>query len=415
MSVIDHPQERAWNEGVRSTVALMGTINLAVAGLVRTVRMLVDTGGWGGHGIRSVEHWLTWHAAVAPRRAEGLVRIARRIDELPACWGLFEAGRLSEDAMVRIARRVPAERDAEIAGLAPGLLINQLNRTLASLPELPNPDPVEERHAAEPQRFLHLHEGPDGWGGGRFNLPPDEYALLQVGLGAARDAELRDREGVPVDADVPDHGAVSWADGLVRMASEAADSLDATLARTGQRGERHKVVLHHDLGPDGRLGPGQLHLGAVLPDVLARYLACDAEVMVAAYQAGRLIGITPTERTVSRALRRAIERRDQGCAHPLCSHTRWLHVHHMQHWAEGGLTVPWNLLCLCPLHHRELHQGLFTTVGNPETGTLRFLDARGSPIEPPALGPARPLRPVEPTPYTPPLGERLDPRWISWN
>lgn len=36
------------------------------------------------------------------------MRIARRIDELPACWALFEARRLTEDAMVRIACRVPA-------------------------------------------------------------------------------------------------------------------------------------------------------------------------------------------------------------------------------------------------------------------------------------------------------------------
>ena len=208
---------------------------------------------------------------------------------------------------------------------------------------------------------------------------------------------------------------MTWADALVRMASEAADSLDAELARTGRRGERNKVVLHHDVDPEGRFGPGQLHLGPVVPDAVARFLACDAEVMVASYRAGQLIGIHPTERTVSRALRRALERRDQGCTHPLCTQRRFLQVHHLRHWEDGGLTVPRNLICLCPVHHREHHQGELTIEGDPEQGTLRFLDRWGRPIEPPGTGSPDPVRVDEPSPFQPPYGERLSSQWFAWN
>ncbi len=48
-------------------------------------------------------------------RAEGPVRIARRAGELPECFALFQAGILRQDAMVRIARRVPADRDMDVA------------------------------------------------------------------------------------------------------------------------------------------------------------------------------------------------------------------------------------------------------------------------------------------------------------
>ena len=208
---------------------------------------------------------------------------------------------------------------------------------------------------------------------------------------------------------------MTQADALVRMASEAADSLDAELQRTGRRGDRNKIVLHHDVEPDGSLGPGQLHLGPVVPDVIARYLACDAEVMVASYRMGQLIGIHPTERTVSRALRRAIERRDQGCTHPLCTQRRFLHVHHLHHWEDGGETVPANLLCLCPRHHREHHQGEFRIEGDPERAGLRFLDRWGRPIEPPGTGSPDPVRIDEPSPFQPPYGERLSSRWFAWN
>jgi hypothetical protein len=144
-------------------------------------------------------------------------------------------------------------------------------------------------------------------------------------------------------------------------------------------------------------------------------MSCDAEVLLASYRAGELLGITPTERTVGRNLRRVIERRDQGCAHPLCRQTRWLHIHHILHWAQRGLTIPSNLVCLCPTHHRQVHHDELSIVGNPEDGTLRFLDTWGHAIGPPDHGPPRPLRLDEPSPFTPPFGERLEARWFTWN
>jgi hypothetical protein len=418
---VESPQERAWRQAEAEAVAVMGTVNVAVARLVAAIRALLATDGWMGPGIVSPEHWVCWKAAVSRARAEGLVRIARRAAELPACWALFQQGRLGEDTMARIARRVPAGRDAELAALAPGLLIAQLDRLLRSLPD--QPDGSEGDPAPVPERLCRLRERRDGWLRGEFCLPPDEAALVTGGLAAARDAEFRDRHDLdpdtPVDSDDPaalGRRRVSWADGLVRMASEATDALDRTLQRTGSPGDRHQIVLHHDIDPDGNLGPGQLHLGPVVPDPVARYLACDAQVMVASYRIGQLIGIHPTVRTPSRAMRRALERRDQGCVHPLCSQRRWLHAHHIRHWEHGGLTTPANLAMLCPHHHRELHHGAFSIQGNPEAGTLRFLDRFGRPIAPPGLDPPPSPPPSDgPTPYTPPTAEPLPSHSFHWN
>jgi hypothetical protein len=44
-------------------------------------------------------------------------------------------------------------------------------------------------------------------------------------------------------------------------------------------GDRHQLVVHHDITPDGKLGPGQLEFGSVIPDWVARYLACDAKAL----------------------------------------------------------------------------------------------------------------------------------------
>ncbi|HEX6235659.1 MAG TPA: HNH endonuclease signature motif containing protein, partial [Acidimicrobiales bacterium] len=97
---------------------------------------------------------------------------------------------------------------------------------------------------------------------------------------------------------------------------------------------------------------------------------------------------------------------------------RWLHAHHIVHWRDGGMTVPSNLVMVCPYHHRALHHGELAIDGDPEAGTLRFIDRHGTPIDPPGLDPPpgdTGSPPPEHSPYTPPLGERLQPGSFTWN
>jgi len=148
---------------------------------------------------------------------------------------------------------------------------------------------------------------------------------------------------------------------------------------------------------------------------------------VMTYRMGQIIGINPTERTPNRATRRYLARRDQGCTHPLCTQRLWLHAHHIRHWTDGGPTLPANLTLLCPVHHRALHLGEFSIEGDPEAGTLRFLDRFGHPIAPPRLDPPPGTGPPHghppgggtppppPSPYTPPLAERLPSDSFAWN
>ena len=79
--------------------------------------------------------------------------------------------------------------------------------------------------------MVQVRDGRDGWTRGTFCLPADEGALVRSGCTAGRDAEFRDRNDLDPDDDgaVEAPGRSSWADGLVRMASEAADAFDPTL------------------------------------------------------------------------------------------------------------------------------------------------------------------------------------------
>lgn len=402
----------AWCEGEQRTIAAMGAINLATVELVEVIADVLERDGWVGHGIESPVHWVTWKAGVSRRRAKGLVAIADRRGELPRCWTLFAEGRLTEDAMAAIAGRVPASHDEQVARMAPDLLVSQLRRSLASLP------PLEPPSSPSRERYHRVATRPDGWVQGEYSLPPDEGAQVRAAVDAARDAEYRDRHDLDPDVEVTDgqRRSVDGADALVRLATEATDRLDTHLARTGCRGERFQVVLHHHLDDEGRMGPGRLHLGPFVDQPTARYLACDAQVIAAAHQAGRLLGINPTERTANRRLRRYLEQRDGGCVHPLCQQTRNLHAHHIWHWEDGGPTTPDNLVCLCRRHHRALHHGDFTIEGDPEVGSLTFRDERRRPIRPPDLG-ADALPPPDPSRLTfrQPYGGRLKPVDLSWS
>ncbi|MGQ0830620.1 MAG: DUF222 domain-containing protein [Microthrixaceae bacterium] len=387
---------------------LMGQIKVLTAGVVSVIAEVLAAEAWGvGGGLRSPEHWVAWRTGVSPGRAAGLVAMARRQGELTECGALFRAGSLGEDAMRVIATKAPVERDGELAGLAPMMMHTQLSRILRHLPD------QEPGARPEPGREVSFGFRSDGWWEGRQVLPPDEGAVAQKALEAARGELFGERQP---DADPMVRGPVSWGDAFVRVCEVALDGLDPATRRGEARGERAQVIVHVDARSDGD-GQARLHLGPQLPDALCRYLCCDAKVRAAIESPdGSLLGISPLEATVNPRLRVLIEQRDQGCRYPGCSQQRWVQVHHLIHREHGGLTIPKNLLCLCPFHHRLHHHGAFSIEGNPESAAgLRFIDHWGHDIGPPRYGPVAPpafgTQPV----FTPPTGEPLDTRWFTWN
>jgi hypothetical protein len=55
-------------------------------------------------------------------------------------------------------------------------------------------------------------------------------------------------------------------------------------------------------------------------------------------------------------------------------------AHHIEHWADGGETKLTNLVTLCRLHHRLVHEGEIS-IRTLLDGTWRFLRADGSHFE----------------------------------
>jgi hypothetical protein len=154
-----------------------------------------------------------------------------------------------------------------------------------------------------------------------------------------------------------------------------------------------------------------LHLGPLLTDAQRRYLTCDATCEVWLHRHGEPIGAGRTTRHISRRLRRALEHRHRSCAVPGCDATRGLHAHHLRHWEDGGPTELFNLVLVCPYHHRMHHRGLITITGPADT--LTVTDNTGQVLNPGSLArpPNRPPPDVPPCPG--PTGEHADWWWYT--
>jgi hypothetical protein len=404
--------------GLEAEIAhVCGVINAATAHLVHLIAQVLKTEAWHGAGIRSASQWVAWKCGVSPARACKLVLMARRLAELPETKAAFDNGELCEDQVAVVCQHAPASVDAEAATLARSATVVQLRRVLGSYPfaEEAKADPTEPREPAAPAEPRTVSFGTTEQGTWRLSaeLPADEGALVERALVAARDELFRAGEHETTAKPAP--AQVDWADALLAMADR---SLGGAMRA---HHDRNLVLLHVGTTPDVN---GHLHLGPGLSDGLRRFLSCDTRVRPVLESGGKPVSVGRAFRTVPDRTRIVIEERDRGCRVPGCDRSRWLHVHHIRHWENGGASDTDNLIALCHRHHRLHHLGKLGKGRNADNPTGmhftdeagRTLDATGRP-QPPAqrfdavaseLG-------IPAGAWSHPTGERLDLHWIHFN
>ncbi len=92
----------------------------------------------------------------------------------------------------------------------------------------------------------------------------------------------------------------------------------------------------------------------------AKRIACDCTLSIHQTENGEPVDIGRRSRIWPNAMARAIKERDQHCVWPGCTQTHHLHIHHIQHWADGGTTSVQNGVSLCSGHHHMVHEGGYT-------------------------------------------------------
>ncbi len=116
------------------------------------------------------------------------------------------------------------------------------------------------------------------------------------------------------------------------------------------------------------------------PIETVRRLCCDGSIAPIIENAkGEPLHVGRRVRTLTTAIRRALWSRDGGCAFPGCDHKRFVDVHHIKHWADGGETSVENLVLLCSSHHKLVHEGGFH-IDKDQSGQLFFRRPDGKAV-----------------------------------
>jgi Domain of unknown function (DUF222)/HNH endonuclease len=378
---------------------LAAHINAATARWLRLIAAFDRREGWAEWGCRSCTHWLSYRCGMSPAAAREHVRVARALGDLSAIRAAFGRGELCYSqvrAITRVATSDTEEHLAEIARFATAAQLETVVRAYRGVlqVELGADDPAHRR------RWVRCEHDDDGSLLMHARLPADEGALVLAALEAGRDAvraggsasaettQIGDSDPeADGDKEPGDRTAASNADALVLMADAMLSSGPAD--RSG--GESHQVVVHVDASTlssadrhgdaavRGEDGTCELEHGPALSPETARRLACDASIVRILERDGRPLSVGRRTRSIPPALRRALRSRDRSCRFPGCCQTRFLHAHHLEHWAHGGRTDLSNLILLCSHHHRLVHEGGYTIEQRP-SGALRFRRPDGKAI-----------------------------------
>src|SRR5215211_3565692 len=355
--------------------------------------------GWELAGYSNCARWLAARTAIDLGTAREKVRAARALTDLPLTSAAMSRGELSFSQVRALTRAARADSEAELLELARGTTTAQLERMVRVLKKGSRKDEgvwEQERYGS---RTFSVCPDDDGMYVVSGRLMPEVGALLMRAIEAASDALFHERAtaGVPDDMAAQQRGISAAAEGPdaarhCRIPSVAGDTDTEARQRradavgllaeramaagfgvtdecgcasreapiSGTRAERYQVVLHVDaqtLSADGEPGRSELEDGTRVSGETARRLTCDASVVKLSHAPdGSILELDRKTRTISPALRRALEFRDRGCRFPGC-HLRFTDGHHVRHWSDGGATGLSNCVLVCEFHHTLVHEG----------------------------------------------------------
>ena len=341
-----------------------GAVRLAAAtaAWLRLVAEFDEREGWGGVGITSCAHWLSWRCSLTPGTARQHVRVARALRRLPLIEAAFAGGELSYSKVRAITRVAEPGTEAELVEFARHATASQVERTVRAWRRA---DDVDSGRVADRRRFSWSFDE-DGMLSVRVRMeavPGTEFLAAIESLAereARRDRAARRRadDATCSDPEVVPLGVMTErrCRALTQLAAAAADAD----RRAGDPPRRDVVVVVDAmvLAEDEAAGRAHLEGGPAISPAVARRLACDASVTAIVTNGAEVLAAGRARRFATRAQRRALLMRDGGCARPGCEETRVerLHAHHLRHWLHGGRTDVSNLVPLCDVDHGLVHE-----------------------------------------------------------
>jgi len=366
---------------------------------------------WRGDGAVSMVAWVTGQCGVSTSTARQWVQSAVNLESLPCLAEGLASGALSLDLVEPLAEVASPSDDAALREASTHWSVRQARelatwhrareeaaaeakaaaragaKAAAADPTDPDPDEDVAVGGSAAREFEHRTL--------RFNdsrrslwvaFTRDDYAVVKsalVGRVAAEKREAEENSGAAPASDpvgyVPyDQRLYDELMDLFQMGSRAGTPSGS--GRSARAAIRPRVVVHAPLEllvgcSDGAVA--EIAGVGPIPIAVVRRLACDANVDLAVEdREGSILDQGRARRDPTPVQRIEIDRRDKGCRFPGCSYTEFTNIHHIVHWADGGLTDLYNLVKVCDRHHRAVHE-LGWTVSGDANGVLTFTSPHG--------------------------------------
>jgi hypothetical protein len=321
-------------------------------------------------GYLTTAAWLVARHRLGWTAASKEIRTARSLERMPHTKEALATGDLSssavqmlvwarqshpaqfhrsEQALVEAARRLPAGQLQHT--------VSHWRRNLDWEQGLKEAERLRERRRLTVSTTILGMVRVDG------DLDPETGETVLAALRACVDAERRRKD--PDDQRTPTQRRVDAIGEICRRWLDATD-------RPRVAGEHPHVSIVVDVealrGKDGKRSEFE-HVGQVHPEIVRRW-ACDAVVTRVITQGGsEPLDVGRRTPVIPAPMRRAVIVRDSHCRFPSCDRPPpWCDAHHVQHWADGGVTAVSNLVLLCRRHHRLVH--------GPGGFTLELLEGR---------------------------------------
>jgi hypothetical protein len=332
----------------QAIVDLSARINAATYELLVLIREFEDRAGYLKWGLKDAAEWLSYRCDLGRSAAYEKVRVARALRKLPAISASFSTGELSYSKVRALTRVADDHNEQNLLDFALGTTAARVEERCREI-RFGMDGSIDVASRAYANRSLRLSRNPErGMMMVTVELPIASGELLEKALDKARDDST---------VETPEFVDESWstqqADAFVNLVNGYFSGNEDSESNSS---DNYLVTIHVDqsalAGGDGR---------SSVPIETAKRLCCDGYgVVLTEDKQGDPLSIGRKTRIVPTAIKRVVlAKHNHCCAFPGCHNRRFLHIHHIEHWSNGGETSVDNLMPLCTRHHPLVHEGRF--------------------------------------------------------
>jgi 5-methylcytosine-specific restriction endonuclease McrA len=385
--------------------------------LGRCLLALQESGGYKEFGCSSAVHYGTQILGLPKREARACRRVARELQFLPDLSLAAELGRVEWSKLREVVRKATPHTESYWLELADRFNSDQIQALVTRTPKgsIPGEAAEEEELATtelrcpvSPRVFRMLAEARRLYSveqeAAVTNADILEMALVSYIAGRPVDADVLEKARQEADKDLQaqearrlplvqeardlaeERGLLGDPDSSEEEPDAEADDVSAILAQalgTGSIDDELTSCGEGECGcqSDDSKYPERPTWVAATPRTANNSKVPNGLKLPNQTWTNKRLSFNPEMRLSTKAQRKEILRRDGWCCQtPGCPNKVWLHIHHLKGYAEGGQTVPENLISLCSGCHRNLHDGILRITLAPN-GELIFSDKNGERLD----------------------------------